>query len=115
MAVWALLLAAAAAGPPAPPKPAAIAFDLAKAPTAESNERCGKGTAEEILVCGKTTDRRVKPLDEAKFKERPVRASLGVGNGMKLAAEAKKAEVGGFTSPRAMITFSIPLGPGKKE
>jgi len=104
MLIWAMLLAETA--------PAPLHFDLAKLPHSEA--RCGQQTNGEILVCGSNADRHRLHAIEGDYAETPVRASVGLGGGATLTAHADNALVGGFSSPRAMVTLSVPFGKGKK-
>jgi hypothetical protein len=65
----------------------------------------------EVVVCGRgdVQDRfRLRPAEDPRFADRPVRAETSIGNA-KLRAHGEQGSVGGFTSPRAMVTLSWPF------
>jgi hypothetical protein len=66
----------------------------------------------EVVVCGRTdadAQYRLRPQDDQRFAEQPVRAEAKVLGEGTLKAHGEQAEVGGFSAPRAMVTFSWPF------
>lgn len=64
---------------------------------------------DEIVVCAdKDADSRyrVKPIDDQKYADAPIRAEAQFAGGL-LGLSAAPASVGGFTSNRVMLTFKI--------
>jgi hypothetical protein len=64
---------------------------------------------DEIVVCAdKDADSRyrVKPIDDQKYAETPIRAETKFAGGL-LGVTAAPASVGGFASNRVMLTFKI--------
>lgn len=68
------------------------------------------GSDDEITVCARDQSAfRVRPLPDD-YRERPVRAELGLRGGGSVRAEAVQRGVGGVSVPSAMVTLRIPLG-----
>jgi hypothetical protein len=74
---------------------------------------CRKAQASgDVVVCGNRDAQerfRLRPVEERGFAERPVRAEMTIPGGGKLKAHGQQGNVGGFTSPRAMVTLSWPF------
>lgn len=112
MAMFAYLLAVAIdTTPPADP----VAADPAPPhvylhpPAAGCDSRA---PADEIVVCGsKDVDEqfRLRPSDDHRYDDKPIRAEMKLFGDSSLRAHADEAGVGGFTSKRAMITFTLPF------
>jgi len=72
---------------------------------------CGKGNIDEVVVCGaRDADKRyrLQSIGEQKYAEAPIRAKKNFGPDT-LDIGGKQANVGGFTSNRFMITFTVPF------
>ncbi|HVJ03696.1 MAG TPA: hypothetical protein VM662_16070 [Sphingomonas sp.] len=68
------------------------------------------GSNDEITVCARDRSAfRVRPLPDD-YRERPVRAEVGLRGGGSVRAEAVQRGVGGVSVPSAMVTLRIPLG-----
>lgn len=68
--------------------------------------------AGEVVVCGqKDTDAqyRLRPVEDARFEERPVQAKTRIFGSGSLQAHGTQANVGGFSAPRAQVTLSFPF------
>jgi len=71
-----------------------------------------RAPADEIVVCGsKDSDQqfRLRPPEEHRYDDKPIRAEMKLFGDSSLGAHADEAGVGGFTSKRAMITFTLPF------
>lgn len=77
-------------------------------PTDACDRRAGN---DEVVVCGSkdaSQQYRIKPGDDPRFVEKPVRAQVELGSGTAgLAGQA--ASVGGFPSKRVMLTLKFPF------
>jgi hypothetical protein len=107
--VIALMLLAAAAGPidPAATPPARPLLDQADPRACRAAQASG-----DVVVCGSRDAQerfRLRPLEDRRFAERPTRAEMDIPGGGKLKAHGQQGNVGGFSSPRAMVTLSWPF------
>ena len=112
MAVFAYLLAVAIdAAPAADPIAAeAVAPHLYLHPQAAVCD--SRAPADEIVVCGsKDADEqfRLRSPDAHRYDDKPIRAEMKLFGDWSLKAHADEVGVGGFTSKRAMITFTLPF------
>lgn len=93
--------------PPAALQPSTLPHNYLKLPS----ETCGKGNIDEVVVCGaRDADKRyrLQAIDERQYAEAPIRAKTNIGPDT-LDVGGKQATVGGFTSNRLMITFTVPF------
>jgi hypothetical protein len=70
-----------------------------------------RAASDEVIVCGsKDADQRyrIKPDDNPRFVEKPVRAQVKLGNGTAGLA-GQSASVGGFQSNRMMLMLKFPF------
>lgn len=96
---------------PAPPDPLPPHNFLKQA---APRRPCGQPAANgDIVVCAREEadeQYRLRPLADAdRYDQKPLRAETRVFGGGKLAAHTEGANVGGFTSNRAMVTLSFPF------
>jgi hypothetical protein len=72
---------------------------------------CRSRDPNEITVCGgkdAPEPDRLRPVDDPRFENRPVRAAMKIGNG-EAAVHGDRAAVGGFPSNRIMATLTLPF------
>jgi hypothetical protein len=100
-----MMAAAIAAPAPAASPPRTV-------PKGAEVRACDAGPANEVVVCARREadePYRLKPIEDARFAPRPVRAEANIPGGGKIKAHGEQGSVGGFTSPRAMVTLSWPF------
>jgi hypothetical protein len=105
LALWVALQAAGAAPAGAVP----VDFDLAKVKPADP---CASDSASEIVVCGRRRLQNDYPLAamERLYREKPVRAEIGLGNGATGRVYLDQVEMpGGQISKRIMFGIKMPF------
>ena len=100
-----LLMALQAATPAAPLPP--IDFDLAE--VARRPRKCSDASPNEIVVCGRRREDRLKPIPGAAELDRPENMDLDLPGGWKGKARMEGGSVGGFPSNRVMIKIRRPF------
>ena len=68
-------------------------------------------SSDEVVVCGsKDADARyrLKPIENAQYEDKPVRAETKLGAGT-LGVAGGQTSVGGFPSKRVMVTLKFPF------
>lgn len=106
----ALSLLAAVIAPSPPPVAAPPPRNFLKG--AESRACDRTVPSGEVVVCGRTdadAQYRLQPGDDQRFSEQPIRAETRIFGNARLKAHGEQSNVGGFTAPRAMATFSWPF------
>lgn len=104
----ALWMALQAAGP-GPAGAVPVAFDLAKVKPADP---CESDSPSEIVVCGRRGLQNDYPLEkmERLYREKPVRAEIGLGNGATGRAYLEQVEMpDGQVSRRIMFGIKMPF------
>ncbi|MGR6330127.1 5'-nucleotidase [Sphingomonas sp. XXL09] len=102
--LMAMQAASATYGPPLPPEMVAKAKPLLP-------RRCdGADAGADVVVCGRSADaNRVGRMDDARYREKPVRAATRIGK-VGLVAEGEQAGLpGGIPIHRAMLRAKIPF------
>ena len=106
LALWAALQAAAG---PAGALP--VDFDLAQVKPA-ADRGCDNDTPSEIVVCGRRALRKDYPTRdmEQRYREKPLRAEIGLGGGTTGRAYLDQAEMpGGQVARRIMFGIKMPF------
>jgi hypothetical protein len=93
--------------------PAAVApidFDLR---SYAGTGACLRRGSNDIIVCARRSeaDRQRLPAKEDRYPDELAlpKAELGVGGGKTLGLRSEQADVGGFSSRRALVTLKVPL------
>jgi hypothetical protein len=105
------LIMALQAAAAVPPYMMPVPFDLAKVKPAEDGG-CARGEGGEIVVCGRRALNRDIPVEELerRYREKPVRAEIGLGGGAAGRAYLDQAEMPqGQISRRIMFGIKLPL------
>jgi hypothetical protein len=90
-------------------------FDLAKVKASEDPDQrraCRGGDSAEILVCGRRRPGNDYPFEEMErlFREKPIRAEVGIGGGATARAYVDQVEMPqGQVSKRIMIGIKMPF------
>lgn len=72
-------------------------------------------SADEITVCGSADPSRFRlPALAKRYEEPPVRSEFRLPGGARGSVHAISRSVGGFTSPGAAVTLTIPFGKKKR-
>jgi len=113
MLAWLFALQASASSPPA--DVTATDFDLAKVRTPGDSpwsRGCRRTEGSEILVCGRRRGGDDYPYEEMerRYKEKPVRAEIGIGGGAKARVYVDQVELPqGQVSRRVMFGIKLPF------
>ena len=81
-----------------------------------SSAPCGP-RSDEITVCGNAdmTRFRSKPLDDARWKQAPLRPDFKLPGGARGTVYAEQRSLPGASAPAAMVSVKIPLGHKPKK
>lgn len=109
MKLMALLLLAAPSDPkpPEPLLPGAAGFDLARV---RSQNRCGEGHDDAIVVCGRSKSDEIVVRDAGRFAGKPLRAEVKLPGGATGDVHAEQHRMpDGRSAPAVMVTVKVPF------